>query len=39
MITIRTKVFDHDKIYLHTNFHENWVVGDGVVSPEMTIFC
>ena len=38
MITIRTKVVEHDNIYLHTNFHENWLLGDGVMGPEMTIF-
>ena len=38
MITIRTKVVEHDNIYLHTKFYANWIVGDGVRGLEMTIF-
>ena len=38
MINIRTKVIEYDTNYLHTNFHENWIVGDGAMAPEMMIF-
>ena len=33
MITIRPKVVEGDKIYLHTKSYENWFVGDGVMAP------